>query len=90
MRNKINQSIDIVAKIRSGGELPNNQFLQKTESSKGEGSATAGGLPIFKNQSYLKNLGRLLSSSDLDECYDYDANEKSYRTLYECLTQKGL
>ena len=27
----------------------------------------------------------LLNSKDLDECYDYDNNDKSFKKLYECL-----
>jgi hypothetical protein len=50
MRLKINESIDIVHKIKSGGELPDNQFLQKSpESSQNASAAAKGGLPIFKN-----------------------------------------
>jgi hypothetical protein len=61
--------------------MPKEQFLQKSPKKNG----VAGGLPIFQNQSYISNLGKLLSSKDLDECYDYDSNDKSYRKLYDCL-----
>ena len=33
------------------------------------------GLPIFDNTKYKRNLQKLLSSKDLDECYDYDNND---------------
>lgn len=27
----------------------------------------------------------MLNSKDLEECYDYDNNDKSFKKLYECL-----
>ena len=30
----------------------------------------------------------LLKSKDLNECYDYETNDKSYKLLYDCLSVK--
>ena len=51
---------------------------------------TTKGLPIFENKSYMENLNKLLSSKDLDECYDYDSKDKIYRVLYECLSARNF
>jgi len=34
----------------------------------------SGGLPIFHNKKYMRNLEHLLDSKDLEECYDYKSN----------------
>ena len=47
-----------------------------------------GGLAIFQNEHYLSDLNKLLVSKELDECYDYEANDKSYKALYDCLNIK--
>ena len=102
MRQKINESLDEVVKIKSGIDLPIENFLpsasehlNKTQRSAdittlsgNPAKTTARGLPIFQNASYLTDLKRLLSSEDLNECYDYDKNDESYKKLYECLTSK--
>ena len=108
MRNKINESIDNVMRIKSGVELIDivksikpaanilertndgsdinvsngKQQMMKTQQSyntarnKGAATKTEGaGLPIFSNTNYKKHLQKLLSSKDLDECYDYDNND---------------
>ena len=62
--------------------MPKSQFM---EAGSKKQSTDSGGLPIFQNQGYLQNLELLLSSKDLDECYDYDNNDKSFKKLYECL-----
>ena len=62
--------------------MPKSQFMEKTPKNQ---ATDSGGLPIFQDQGYLKNLEKLLSSKDLDECYDYENNDKSFKKLYECL-----
>lgn len=48
-------------------------------------NALSSGLPIFDSTYYKRNLQKLLSSKDLDECYDYENNDQSYTSLYQCL-----
>jgi hypothetical protein len=94
-RQKISESIENLGKMRNGLELNDIQFYKpqapQQKSFKGgpHSSRTErpeNGLPIFDNKNYLQDLTKLLSSRDLDECYDYDANDASYKKLYECLT----
>ena len=90
-----------MAKLRNGVELNEIQFYKpqdpglfssrtpkNAQLSSARAEKAENGLPIFDNKQYIQDLKNLLSSKDLDECYDYEANDQSYKKLYECLSYR--